>query len=121
MDFNKFIENYKTIVTKKYVCFEGRAGREEFWYFVLANFIVIVVLGIVGGIIRLPHLLTSLYGLAILLPSIGVTARRLHDIGKSGWLQLIVLIPIVGPIILLILCAKPGLQDGEAPAEKPAE
>jgi len=106
MDFNKLIENYKTIVTKKYVCFEGCAGREEFWYFFLVNFVVNIILGIIGGLIRFPFL-TSLYALAILLPSIGVTARRLHDIGKSGWLQLIAIIPLVGVIILLILCAQP--------------
>jgi len=120
MDFNKFIENYKTIMTKKYVCFEGRAGREEFWYFFLANFIANVILSIVGGLIRFPYL-TGLYGLAVLLPGLSVGARRLHDIGKSGWLQLIAIIPVVGPIILLILFAKPGLPEGEAPAEKPAE
>ena len=116
MDFNKFIENYKTIMTKKYVCFEGRAGREEFWYFFLANFIANVILSIVGGLIRFPYL-TGLYGLAVLLPGLSVGARRLHDIGKSGWLQLIAIIPVIGPIILLILFAKPGIPEQGASGE----
>ena len=83
MDFKKVIENFKTIVTKKYWCFEGRAGREEFWYFFLANLAIGIVLGIIGGLIKFPHL-NSLYSLAVLLPNLGVGARRLHDIGKSG-------------------------------------
>ena len=112
MDFSLIIENYMTIVTKKYVCFEGRAGRPEFWYFFLVNFVISFVLDIVGRAVHFPFL-SSLYGLAVLLPNLGVTARRLHDIGKSGWLQLIALIPVIGWIILVILCAQPGKAAAE--------
>jgi len=107
MDFSKVIGNYKTIITQKYVCFEGCAGREEFWYFFLVNFVISFVLDIVGRAVHFPFL-SSLFALAVLLPNLAVTARRLHDIGKSGWLQLIALIPVIGVIIVLILCAQPG-------------
>ena len=102
------IENFKTILTKKYFCFEGRAGRAEFWQWVLAVIIINVVLSIVEGLIGLRSILSGLFCLAILLPELGVTARRLHDRGKSGWLQLIGLIPIIGAIIVLIMCIPEG-------------
>ena len=117
MDFSKVIGNYKTIITQKYVCFEGCAGREEFWYFFLANFVISFILSIVDGLIKFPCL-SSLYGLAVLLPNLGVTARRLHDIGKSGWLQLIALIPVIGVLIVLILCAQPTKAAAEGSQEQ---
>lgn len=105
------IENFKTILTKKYICFEGRAGRAEFWYWVLACFIINVVLGIVDGIIG-KGILEGLFALAILLPGLGVAVRRLHDTNRTGWLLLLGLIPIVGIIILIIFYAQEG-QKGE--------
>ncbi len=94
-------------VLKNYVTFDGRARRKEFWMFALVNFIVAFVLGIIAAFIKLP-ILSSLYSLAVLLPSIAVGARRLHDIGKSGWMQLVALIPLVGIIWLIILWVKEG-------------
>ena len=87
--------NYYVEVLKKYAVFEGRARRAEFWTFALVNFIVSLVLHLIAG------LLGAVYGLAVLLPSLAVGARRLHDIGKSGWWLLISLIPIVGFFVLL--------------------
>ena len=96
------INNYKDIITKKYYCFDGRAGRKEFWMFILANFIVNIILGFIPG--NVGAIIKLVYALAVLLPSLGVCARRLHDTGKSGWLQLLGIIPIIGGIIVLILC-----------------
>lgn len=98
---------------KRYALFEGRSSRPEFWWFTLGQFIIGVVLSILFG----P--LSFLFFLGALLPSIAVTARRLHDIGQSGWLQLIGLIPIFGWVVLIVLCAQPTKpapnQYGEAP------
>ena len=86
---------YLTVI-KNYVGFEGRASRSEFWYFTLINFIIVVVLNIIGILT-----LGSLYALATLLPSIAVSIRRLHDIGKSGWWLLVGFIPVIGIFVLI--------------------
>ena len=101
----EIINNFKTIITEKYICFDGRAGRGEFWKYILVTVVVSTILGFIpkaGGILQF------LWNLALLLPTLGVTARRLHDSGKSGWLQLLHLIPIIGGIILLIFCISKG-------------
>ena len=96
---------------KKYAEFSGRARRKEFWMFVLFNFLASVAIGIVDGILGTNGALGGLYSLAVLIPSLAVAARRLHDTDRSGWWQLIALIPLIGFIILLVfLCSdsKPG-------------
>ena len=112
MFFQDLIANTKMIVTQKYFCFEGRAGRKEFWMWVLAVFIVNFILGLIPG--KVGMILSAVFSLAILLPSLGVTARRLHDLGKSGWMQLLCLIPIVGGLIVLILCIPEGSKESNA-------
>lgn len=105
MDIKAVINNYMEIVTKKYFCFTGRADRKSFWMFVLVNFVISFVLGLIPGVGKF---LPAVYSLVVLCPSLGVTCRRLHDTGKSGWLQLIALIPVGGVIIVLIMCAQPA-------------
>lgn len=96
----------------RYARFQGRARRPELWYFALFNLIVNIVLGIVDmsifGMDSGMSLLSNIYGLAVFVPALAVGARRLHDIGKSGWWQLIGLIPLVGWIILIIWFASRG-------------
>ena len=75
--------------------------------FFLFNLIIAVVLGIVSGIIRMP-ILSTLYSLAVLVPGIAVGVRRMHDIGKSGWVLLFGLIPLVGAILLIVWSATEG-------------
>lgn len=104
----KLIENFKKIVTEKYFCFEGRAGKEEFWFWVLVMFIVSVVLGFIP---RIGPILGLIWSLGLLLPGLGVTARRLHDQDKSGWLILLGLVPFIGGLIVLILCIPEGTKD----------
>lgn len=119
MTAQTMVNNFKEIVTKKYFCFEGRADRAEFWQYVLATFIIGFVLGIVDSIIGF-RILSGLFGLAMLLPSLGCTARRLHDVGKSGWFQLLGLIPLIGGIIVLVLCIPEGDKEANSFGPAPA-
>ncbi len=102
--------NWYIKVLNNYAVFSGRARRKEYWMFFLFNFIF----GLVASLIDLSiglltftvfgvGLLTILYGLAVLVPGLAVAVRRLHDVGKSGWYYLIVLIPIAGAIWFLVL------------------
>lgn len=100
-------------VLKNYVGFEGRARRKEYWMFVLFNLIIAIVLGIIDRVVGLQTasgfgMLGGLYALAMLLPSIAVATRRLHDCDKSGWWQLIALIPLIGGIVLIVWLATDG-------------
>jgi len=112
-----FVSSVKTCF-QKYADFTGRAARPEFWWFVLFQFAVLVVLGFVS------QTLSSIASLAMLVPALAVGARRLHDIGKSGWLQLLGLIPIIGWILLIYWAAQPGQPDsnqyGAPPAKLPS-
>ena len=81
--------------------------------FVLFNVIVSIVLSIVDAIAGLNSVLAGLYSLAILLPSLAVGARRLHDTGRSGWWLLISLIPLIGSIILLVFMCQESQLDNE--------
>lgn len=90
-------------VLGKYATFEGRARRSEYWYWVLAVLIAeIVVLAIRSVSQGLGQILYILLVLAVLLPSLAVGVRRLHDTGRSGWWLLIGLIPIIGAIVLIV-------------------
>ena len=96
---------YYLNVWRKYVVFDGRASRSEYWYFQLFNFLIGFAIGFVGVFLlgsKATSTLSLLYSLAIVLPGLAVTVRRLHDTGRSGWWILISLIPFVGGIILLI-------------------
>lgn len=94
--------NWYLDVLKKYVVFSGRARRKEFWMFVLINFLVTIGIAIIEGIIGTGGLVGALYGLAVLLPTLAVAVRRLHDTNRSGWWLLIGLIPLIGIIVLIV-------------------
>jgi uncharacterized membrane protein YhaH (DUF805 family) len=99
--------NWYLEVLKKYAVFSGRARRKEYWMFFLFNMIILFVLGFIEGITGISSgseqsILASLYSLAILLPSLAVGVRRLHDTGRTGWWLLIGLVPIIGAIVLLV-------------------
>lgn len=101
-------------VLKDYAVFHGRARRQEFWFFVLFNLLITVALSIVdmsigtysseGGV----GVLSGIYGLAVLIPNIAVSVRRLHDTGRAGWWILIGLVPFIGGIVLLIFLVLDG-------------
>ncbi len=96
-------------VFQKYATFEGRSSRPEFWWFYLLCLVINLIFGALG---KAGIWINVIWSVAILIPSLAVGTRRLHDIGKSGWYLLIALIPIVGAIILIIWWAKPG-EEGE--------
>jgi uncharacterized membrane protein YhaH (DUF805 family) len=92
----------------KYVSFEGRAVRSEYWYFALFIFIVeIVAYAIDAGVFGRP-ILYSIAALALMLPSLAVGARRLHDTDRSGWWLLISFVPLIGAILLIVWFCTPG-------------
>jgi uncharacterized membrane protein YhaH (DUF805 family) len=101
--------NWYLAVLKNYAGFSGRARRKEYWMFVLFNFIFLIIAMIIDNDLKttvggLPYgLFYSLYAIAVLIPGLAVAVRRLHDVGKSGWMILIALIPIIGAIWLLVL------------------
>jgi len=100
-------------VLKDYVAFTGRARRQEYWMFTLFNVIASIVLSIIETAIGINSVLTGIYSLAVLLPSLGVSARRLHDTGRSGWWLLIGLIPLIGAIILLVFMCQDSQDDNK--------
>ncbi|HMB40461.1 MAG TPA: DUF805 domain-containing protein [Balneolaceae bacterium] len=102
MDFNEIKEWYVATL-QKYVEFSGRSRRKEFWIFTLVNFAISVILAVLGL-----DFISTLFGLAVLLPGIGVSIRRLHDIGKTGWWLLIAFIPLVGLIVLIYFYVQEG-------------
>jgi len=93
--------NWYVDVLKKYAVFTGRARREEFWMFFLFNFIAAAIFAALDALLGV-EFLSLLYSLAVLLPTIGVSIRRLHDTGRSGWWILLNLIPLIGFIVLLV-------------------
>jgi uncharacterized membrane protein YhaH (DUF805 family) len=109
-DYN-IIDWWKKVVLKNYANFSGRARRAEYWYFTLANFLLIIpfyILAFIGAfsdISILTYLCGPIYMLVALgsiIPGLAVTVRRLHDLNKSGWNYFIILIPLIGSIILLV-------------------
>jgi uncharacterized membrane protein YhaH (DUF805 family) len=113
-------------VLKKYAVFSGRARRKEYWMFTLFNVLISIVLAIVDRVLGFGENggtgpLGALYSLAVLIPSLAVSVRRLHDTGRSGWWLLLGLVPCVGFIVLLIFMvqdSQPGANEyGPNPKE----
>lgn len=118
--------NWYLQVLRKYADFSGRARRKEYWFFVLFNVLISIVLAFVDAAIGIKSaegdnlgLLGTLYSLAVLIPSIAVTVRRLHDTGRSGWYVLLGLIPCVGGIILLVFTIEEGYSGENEYGENP--
>jgi uncharacterized membrane protein YhaH (DUF805 family) len=115
--------HWYTDVIKRYAVFDGRAGRPEYWWFFLINTIISIVLRF--AIPSAGPIISELYGLAVLLPSIGVAIRRLHDTNRTGWWILVVLVPLVGWIWVIVLLALAGDSGpnryGPPPEARPGE
>lgn len=107
MNFQEAIQ----VCFQKYFDFNGRAKRPEFWWFALFCFLVAVMLGIISNSI------SALFSLATIIPSLAVGSRRLHDTNKSGWFQLIWLIPLIGWLVMIYLL----VQEGDAEANQYGE
>jgi len=109
--------NWYVEALKKYAVFSGRSRRKEYWFFVLFNILASIVLAMVDSATGSFNpetgmgTLGTVYALAVLLPSIAVSVRRLHDTGRSGWWLLLGLVPVIGAIVLLVFMvqdSKPG-------------
>lgn len=109
----------------KYATFEGRASRSEYWYFVLFQFIVSVAALLLDSAFNSSGIFWLLACLALALPLLSAQVRRLHDIGRSGWYALLSLLPLVGPIVLIVWSCKPSVKEqndfGPPPSQMPAE
>lgn len=101
MDFATAV---KTCLMGKYATFAGRATRSEFWFFQLFYFVVALMLLVIDEMILHNDLgpLQTIWSIALLVPGVAVAARRLHDIDRSGWWQLLYLIPLIGWIVLIV-------------------
>ncbi|WP_198086351.1 DUF805 domain-containing protein [Variovorax sp. E3] len=108
--------NFQTAVKtcfSKYADFSGRASRSEYWWFVLAELVVLVVASLIN------QYLYGIVALGFLLPALAVGARRLHDIGKSGWLQLLMIIPVIN-LVLIYFYVQPTQPEANAHGEAPS-
>ena len=105
MDFATAV---KTVLTERYMKFDGRARRSEYWWFLLFIFVVALVLAVIDNFVLGMSLLGGLWSLGTLLPSLGVAIRRLHDLDKSGWWLLLAFVPLVGGLVLLYWFCQPG-------------
>lgn len=119
-------ENYTAFdwfkkVIKNTFNYKGRARRKEYWYYILIASIIILIGFTLDGILDTPDTLSGLAGFILFFPSLAVTIRRLHDIGRSGWWYLISAIPLIGSLILLFWnCQEtsPETNQWGAPAKK---
>ena len=93
---------------KKYADFNGRARRKEYWMFVLIYMVINVILAVLGM-----DIISVIFGLALLVPSISIGARRLHDTGRSGWWQLIYFVPLIGLIVMIVFLAQDSHDDND--------
>ena len=101
-----FMEAVKSVYSR-YVDFQGRSPRSEFWWFVLFYFIIYIVLAVIGVVTEgLGMILLVIFLLGTIIPYLAVSIRRLHDLDKSGWWILISFIPIVGLILIYWYCLK---------------
>lgn len=102
------IEAVKAVFSN-YATFSGRARRAEYWWFVLFNLIVSIVLALLTANPETgTGLISAIWSLATFIPAIAVGARRLHDIDRSGWWLLIGFIPLIGLIVLIVFFCKRG-------------
>lgn len=134
---NYFKNYFIDVMVKRFFQLNGRASRKEFWFFILFSTIVSLVVGAIGSVLGIEYMvemdtlqtvsdlttsgesvvgfpiniLQLVVGLIFMFPSFAITIRRLHDIGKSGWWQLIIFIPFIGIFILLVFCIM-GSQKG---------
>ena len=115
------IDAYKRFL-KNYANFSGRSTRSDYWYVILANFLIGFVIGFIGGLIPdlagVTALISGLYSLAIIIPGIAIVVRRLHDINKSGWFYFIALVPLVGGIILLVFLCTASVNENNRYRER---
>ena len=109
------IGNYKNVLINKYALFKGRANRSEFWLFALVNVAISIVYRILVSVLAgstaatlIVSIIVGVFALAILVPGIALSVRRMHDVGTGGGWIFISFVPIIGSIWFLVLCIKEG-------------
>jgi uncharacterized membrane protein YhaH (DUF805 family) len=119
--------NWYLMVLKKYVTFGGRARRKEYWMFSLFNIIFTIAAMTMDNLLGINFNpskygpIYCLYGIAVFLPSLAVSVRRLHDAGKSGWYLFMALIPIAGAILILVKLCTDGITGQNKYGPNPKE
>lgn len=104
------------LALRKYATFEGRSRRSEYWYYVLFYLLIVFVLSMLDALFDTDSevqgigLLSGVFSLVMLVPTLAVTCRRLHDTGRSGWWQLIAFVPVIGTIVLIVFLARDSEQ-----------
>lgn len=128
--FNRY---FLDTIKNRYAKFDGRATRSEYWYFILFYFILAFIVSLVDILVINPMLgltpeqaqqggiLQIIVGLGLLIPTLALTIRRLHDIGKSGWWFLIALIPIIGALVLIYFYVQDSQVGSNLYGENPKE
>jgi len=129
-----FNHYFVKILKERYAQFDGRATRSEYWYFILYYFILSFIMALLDTFFVNPFLLHAtpeeaskggilglLLAVGLLVPSIAVAVRRLHDIGKSGWWLLLGLVPVVGVLVLIYLYAQDSQKGENAYGRNPKE
>ncbi|WP_108263105.1 DUF805 domain-containing protein [Mangrovicoccus ximenensis] len=110
------IAAFRKVFLRNYATFAGRASRSEFWWYVLAVFLLNIVVNLIDAFAVSPLLgmpgetgiLSALLGLALILPGLAVSSRRLHDTGRSAWWLLLWLIPLIGMLVLIYFYIQPS-------------
>jgi uncharacterized membrane protein YhaH (DUF805 family) len=119
--------NWYLAVLNKYAVFQGRARRREYWMFTLINLLIVTGLSFVDMVTGWYSLagevgmLSGLYSVAVLIPSLAVSVRRLHDTDRSGWWVLLCFLPIVGVIVLLVFFVLEGTPGSNRFGEDPKQ
>ena len=103
----KLIDAYRRAIVENYANFSGRDNRPDFWWFVLANFSLSILISIVATAISVP-VIGTVYSLAVLVPGVAAAVRRLHHTDRTGWWLLLLLIPIIGAVVVIVFLATPG-------------
>jgi uncharacterized membrane protein YhaH (DUF805 family) len=117
---DKLISYSRRAVVENYANFSGRDDRPQYWWFVLGIFIVYIILNVLSEIAAGLTAVLALFALAMLIPSISAATRRLHDTGRSGWWQLLLLVPFIGAVVIIVLCAQPGQPQANAYGPPPS-
>ena len=103
---------YFTDALSKYADFSGRATRQQYWMFVLFYLLFYVGLAVIEGLLGI-SILTIILSIALAIPSVSLAARRLHDTSRTGWWQLISLVPLIGTIVLIVFLVQDSHDDNE--------